>query len=94
MQVLSNESLTLFQAGLCPAAKLYFSCENEAPFLRPEILALQGEPPEADGERQQSQKSRTVEEGASSGPADLPVRASRPANGEKKVPKWMKVARK
>lgn len=92
--MLSDDSSTIFKAGLCPAAKLYFSSEAAAPFLRAEIVALEGKVPEADIAKQQSQNSRETDGSLASRPTEYKERPGRPAEGEKKVPKWMQRAKK
>ena len=47
VQVLNKDDATLWQAQLCPAAKLYFGCSKQSgPFLKPEVLALRAAPPQ------------------------------------------------
>ena len=94
LQVLSDNSLTIYKAGLCPAAKLYFSCEAAAPYLRPEILAIESQPPKAFSEGRNTKNLESVKNGTLPGAAQAAQHARKTAGGEKKVPKWMKVAKK
>lgn len=94
LQVLSDNSLTIYKAGLCPAAKLYFSCEAAAPHLRPEILALESQPPKAFSKGRETQNLNKKKSEPLPGAAQAAQNAPKTAGGEKKVPKWMKVAKK
>lgn len=94
LQVLSDDSMTIFQAGLCPAAKLYFGSGAQGPFLRPEIAALEGDPvgpashlPRDDARSRD--ESERLTGGAKAGSSTV-----KPENGDKKMPKWLKIAQK
>ena len=99
MQELKDESATLYGAGLCPAANLYFGSDGEkGPFLRPGVAGLRSAPPKqkaapANGEDQrQSGRNRDDNNAtAADGLLNQRSRGSQNAEGAKKVPKWMKL---
>ena len=97
--MLKDESASLYGAGLCPAANLYFGSDGqEGPFLRPEVADLRSAPPEqkaaaANGEDQQ-QTGTSRDNNDSAAAAELlnqHNRESQNAEGAKRVPKWMKL---
>lgn len=97
-QILKDRSLTLYRAGLIPAANVLIGVEGEykGPYLQSQITALQALPParsiaKADADSSGSQ-ARAAEVQNGSGSSFLP--SSKPTGtGEKKVPKWMKLGK-
>ena len=92
--MLSDTSATVFQAGLCPAAKVYFGSQREGPFLRPEITALEvHHVPMAFEEQAAPDTNIKMATGAAKAEAvDRPK--ARQDKGDKKVPAWMKLSKK
>lgn len=94
-QVLKDLTLTVYKAGLLPAANVLIGVESkhEGPFLKPDVAALQAPPParsisqtESNGAEARKGPAGNVGSGAQF------LSSSRVAgSGEKKVPKWMKL---
>lgn len=93
LQILKDGSLSLYKAGLCPAAKIYFSSDLDMKsILRPEVEAERSYVPEDNERRPEDVKSNGV-------PAEvsLPIQLNRHRNNRedrsasgRKVPKWLK----
>ena len=90
LQVLSDASLSIFQAGLCPAAKLYFASDASGPFLRPEIAGLKSAPP---APKSQETPIGSHADRGQANPSGQAGEAAK-ADGEKRAPKWLKLSKK
>lgn len=96
-QALRDLSQSLYQAELAPAANVYFGADDMAPaggqVLKPEVLALLGEPPGRSKDAQQAQQGPAGGQGpanqGSAAPHALDTKLGAADKG-KKVPKWFK----
>lgn len=96
-QALRDLSQSLYQAELAPAANVYFGTDGMAPtgeqVLKPEVLALLGQPPGRSRDAQQAQQGLAGGQGpanqGSAAPHALDAKLSAADKG-KKVPKWFK----
>ena len=96
-QVLKDLSQSLYQAELAPAANVYFGADEMAPagaqVLKPEVLALLGEPPGRSTDAQQAQQGSAGGQAAASQGSAAPHASDAKlsaADKGKKVPKWFK----
>lgn len=92
LQVLKDESLTLFQSGLCPAANLFFGSQLPGgPFLRPEVLALKGAVPKASEPEVPGPPENRAPAPSESSVAPQSGGAAGVDESGRKVPKWLKL---
>lgn len=96
-QILSKEEATLYQAQLCPAAKLYFwGVDQAGPFLRREVLSMLAPPPQTAPTGEDSRRREDRPKPSNS--ENPPTKAHRQSNGAqadgKKLPKWMKLSKR
>ena len=95
-QVLKDLSQSLYQAELAPAANIYLGSDEVTPaggqVLRPEVLALLGEPPGRSRDTQEAQQGSAGGQGAANGSAGPHASNAKlsVADKGKKVPKWFK----
>ncbi|BDA50940.1 probable tether containing UBX domain for GLUT4 at C-terminar half [Coccomyxa sp. Obi] len=106
-QVIKDFSASFYTASLVPAANVHISVADgsmkEGPFLRPEVMALQGPPPEERGlahkqqpQPRQAQDARDAAAAASVAAAGASSSGTGRSSGQdaKKLPKWMKLGGK
>lgn len=92
LQVLTEEAASLYSAGLCPAARLYFGCQREhAAFLKAEVASLRAAVPAA---AVSTDESASAERGSTSR-SDVASDTKPSMAGQKmleggKLPKWLK----
>ena len=94
MQVLKDDKVTLLQAKLLPAAKLYLGssdCERNS-FLNSETQALRSEAPAANVPRDLERKAENQGE-LEAKPEAKPIEAKIGNSSARKVPKWLKTSR-
>ncbi|KAK9806749.1 hypothetical protein WJX72_001368 [[Myrmecia] bisecta] len=95
-QPLKEATVTLYSAGLVPAANVYFGCDSGGvaePYLRPEVLAMLAEPPKREQTAAQGQAGDSRSEGGRGGDAAFRSSSTATDGGAKKVPKWMKLGK-
>ena len=96
--ILTDRSLTLYRAGLIPAANVLIGIEGDykGPYLQSQVAALQAPPPARSAAKINTDSSESQARAAKiqngSGSSFLPS-SKATGTGEKKVPKWMKLGK-
>lgn len=94
VQILTEDGLSLFKAGMCPAANLHFSCSEQPPFIRPEVLAIESSHVEPYSRHSESRSQQERKGPASTFDLNGTQQGGAEGKGEKKVPRWLKLAKK
>ena len=99
MQVLKDATLTMYAAGLVPAAHVHFGCKSapEGQLLREDVLQQLG--PAAARQVRSQVRADEATRGAASGAASselgsgVPRQGASQASGQAKKPKWLKIGK-
>ena len=98
LQVLKDDAMTIFQLGLCPAAKLYLGTQGSPPFLRPEIVSLLDGVPDGGNADNLGKSLAKHKESGQSEKLNSEVSAAHQTYlsnaGAKPAPKWLKLSKK